>query len=61
MTEPNDAEHTDTTTGIDMEDATERAGADYQQRIKEFDSVESTPVVSVPGTGESGAVEMPKS
>ena len=54
------SESTDETTGIDMEDAERRASADYQERIKEFDSVDSTPVVSVPATGESGPVEMPK-
>jgi hypothetical protein len=53
-------ESTDETTSIDMEDAERRASADYQERIKEFDSVDSTPVVSVPATGESGPVEMPK-
>jgi hypothetical protein len=50
----------DETTGINTEDAERRASADYQERIKEFDSVDSTPVVSVPATGESGPVEMPK-
>ncbi|MBV9057942.1 MAG: hypothetical protein JO296_00945 [Pseudonocardiales bacterium] len=50
----------DETTGINIEDAERRASADYQERIKEFDSVDSTPVVSVPATGESGPVEMPK-
>jgi hypothetical protein len=54
------SESTDETAGIDMEDAERRASADYQERIKEFDSVDSTPVVSVPATGESGPVEMPK-
>jgi hypothetical protein len=50
----------ETTGGINIEDAERRASADYQERIKEFDSVDSTPVVSVPATGESGTVEMPK-
>jgi hypothetical protein len=50
----------DETTGINIEDAERRASADYQERIKEFDSVDSTPVVSVSATGESGPVEMPK-
>jgi hypothetical protein len=53
-------ESNDETTSINMEDAERRASADYQERIKEFDNVDSTPVVSVPHTGESGTVEMPK-
>jgi hypothetical protein len=50
----------DESTGINMEDAERRASADYQERLQEFDSVDSTPVVSVPATGEAGPVEMPK-
>lgn len=61
--EPESAEpeSDDATSSINLEDAEERASADYQQRIEEFDKVDSTPVVSVPATGESGTVEMPKS
>ena len=55
------SESDDATSSIDQEDAQERASADYQQRLEEFDKVDSTPVVSVPATGESGTVEMPKS
>jgi hypothetical protein len=48
--------------GINVEHAEELASADYQQRMQEFDTVEtSTPVTTVPETGESGTVEMPKS
>jgi hypothetical protein len=54
------SEGDDETTGINEEDAERRASADYQERIKEFDSVDTTPVITVPATGESGPVEMPK-
>ena len=48
--------------GINLEDAEQKASADYQERMEEFDSVESsTPITTVPNTGESGTVEMPKS
>jgi len=54
-------EETEETGGIDEEHAAELASADYQKRIEEFDNVESsTPVTTVPHTGESGTVEMPK-
>lgn len=50
------------TGGINEEHAEELASADYQERIQEFDNVESSvPVTTVPETGESGKVEMPKS
>lgn len=71
MTEHDDAENAEldtqsesdeATDGINEEHAEELASADYQERIKEFDNVEtSTPVTTVPATGESGTVEMPKS
>lgn len=49
------------TGGINEEHAEELASADYQQRMEEFDNVESSvPVTTVPETGESGTVEMPK-
>jgi len=52
--EPENAEpeSDDATSSINLEDAEERASADYQQRIEEFDKVDSTPIVSVPATGE---------
>jgi hypothetical protein len=49
------------TDGINLEDAEKKAGADYQQRLQEFDNAETTPVVSVPSPGEAGKVEIPKS
>jgi hypothetical protein len=36
------------TTGFDAEAAQEGVTADYQERIREFDEVESVPVTSVP-------------
>ena len=52
----------DATGGINEEHAEELASADYQQRMEEFDNTESSkPVTTVPETGESGTVEMPKS
>lgn len=61
QSESAEPESDDATSSINLEDAEERASADYQQRIDEFDKVDSTPIVSVPATGESGTVEMPKS
>ena len=50
------------TGGVNEEHAEELASADYQERMQEFDNAEtSTPVTTVPATGESGTVEMPKS
>ena len=47
--------------GINEEHAEELASADYQERMEEFDNVDSSvPVTTVPATGESGTVEMPK-
>lgn len=69
MTDPGGAENAqvkpqaasdDATTGINQEHAEELASADYQARLKEFDNVDTTPVVSAPAPGEPGAVEMPK-
>jgi hypothetical protein len=45
---------------INQEDAEQKASADYQERMQEFDNVETTPVVSVPSPGEAGKVEIPK-
>jgi hypothetical protein len=56
-----ESETDDAASGLNQEDAQERASADYQQRIEEFDNVDSTPVVTVPETGTSGTIEMPKS
>lgn len=65
MTEHEGTENAELNTetgGIDLEDAEAKASADYQQRIEEFDNVESsTPITKVPNTGESGTVKMPKS
>jgi hypothetical protein len=47
------------TGGINEEHAEELASADYQKRMEEFDNVDK-PVTTVPDTGESGTVEMPK-
>jgi hypothetical protein len=47
--------------GLNEEHAEELASADYQKRMEEFDNVDSSvPVTTVPATGESGTVEMPK-
>jgi hypothetical protein len=56
-----ESETDDAASGLNQEDAQERASADYQQRLEEFDNVDSTPVVTVPETGTSGTIEMPKS
>jgi hypothetical protein len=56
-----ESETDDAASGHNQEDAQERASADYQQRLEEFDNVDSTPVVTVPETGTSGTIEMPKS
>lgn len=47
---------------INEEDAEAKASADYQKRMDEWDNVDaSKPITTVPETGESGTVEMPKS
>jgi hypothetical protein len=54
-------EETEETGGINEEHAEELASADYQQRMDEWDNADaSKPVMTVPATGESGPVEMPK-
>jgi hypothetical protein len=62
QSESDESESDEETGGLNVEHAEELASADYQQRIEEFDNVESpVPVTTVPETGESGKVEMPKS
>lgn len=54
-------EETEETGGINEEHAEELAHKDYQGRMDEWDSADaSKPVMTVPATGESGPVEMPK-
>lgn len=53
-------ESEETTDGINQEHAEELAATDYQARLREFDNVDSTPLVSVPAPGEPGHLEMPK-
>jgi hypothetical protein len=62
QSESDESESDEATGGTNEEHAEELASADYQQRMEEFDNVESSvPVTTVPATGESGTVEMPKS
>jgi hypothetical protein len=57
-----ESEEEDASGGINQEHAEELASADYQQRMEEFDNTETNaPLTTVPETGESGTVEMPKS
>jgi hypothetical protein len=61
QSESDESESDEETGGINEEHAEELASADYQERMEEFDNVESSvPVTTVPATGESGTVEMPK-
>ncbi|MBV8994412.1 MAG: hypothetical protein JO287_12125 [Pseudonocardiales bacterium] len=61
QSESDKSESDEETGGLNEEHAEELASADYQQRMEEFDNVESSvPVTTVPQTGESGTVEMPK-
>jgi len=56
------SESDDAIPSINEEDAEAKASADYQQRMDEWDNVDaSKPITTVPETGESGTVEMPKS
>ncbi|MDQ4011294.1 MAG: hypothetical protein M3228_11525 [Actinomycetota bacterium] len=47
-TDETTADGDDETAGFDAEAAQEGVTAEYQERLQEFDQVESTPVVSVP-------------
>lgn len=61
QSESDESDSDEATGGLNEEHAEELASADYQQRMEEFDNVESSvPVTTVPATGESGTVEMPK-
>jgi hypothetical protein len=60
--ETDQSEADEETGGINEEHAEELASADYQKRMEEFDNTDSSvPVTTVPATGESGTVKMPKS
>jgi hypothetical protein len=61
QSETDQSEADEETGGINEEHAEELASADYQKRMEEFDNTDSSvPVTTVPATGESGTVEMPK-
>ena len=61
QSESDESESDEATGGLNVEHAEELASTDYQQRMEEFDNAESSvPVTTIPETGESGRVEMPK-